>query len=56
LKKGPSTPAGKVPEMSPIFLRTWYQEAGTSRGGVDSRSSTRIVVSPGLEKLRRRSR
>jgi hypothetical protein len=38
--------------MSPIFLRTWYQVGGTSFGGVDSRSSRMMVVSPGLEKLR----
>ena len=25
-----TTPGGKVPRMSPIFLRTWYQTSATS--------------------------
>ncbi|MNQ15907.1 hypothetical protein D3C85_288920 [compost metagenome] len=49
LKNGPATPAGKVPWMSPIFLRTWYQAAAVSLGGADSRNSSRIKVSPGFE-------
>ncbi len=34
--------------MSPTFLRTWYQVAGTSLGGVLSFSSSNVSDSPGL--------
>ena len=48
MKKGPSTPAGSVPRMSPIFLRVWYQVCWTSSGGESSLIWKIVTDSPGL--------
>ena len=42
------TPAGSVPRMSPIFLRTWYQTFATSFGGEVSRIWKMVSDSPGF--------
>jgi hypothetical protein len=49
LKKGPTTPAGSVPRMSPTFLRTEYQTFGTSLAFEESLICRMISASPGLE-------
>ena len=35
--------------MSPIFLRTWYQVAGTLAAGAESRIAKNTSDSPGFE-------
>jgi hypothetical protein len=49
LKNGPWTPAGSVPRMSPIFLRTVYQTLATSPAFDESLIWKMICDSPGLE-------
>jgi hypothetical protein len=49
LKLGPMIPDGRLPRMSPTFLRTWYQSSFTLAGGVRSERLTRMNDTPGRE-------
>ena len=49
LKNGPTTPSGSVARMSPTFLRTSYQSAGTSLERIESRAMKITCDSPGRE-------